>query len=342
MARSFRQQQLLSKTNIFDVLTDVPGSFSFGQATLFSYKKLLANGVPAPEKNLRFKVNPDLSFPPSDVFDLKFEGDGAETKALMTLNLMGLHGAGSPLPSYFTEYVAQHQDEPCPLLDFFDLFNHELVDLFYGSWLKYRYHIQYEDGAADRLSCRFFSFLGLGHKNLRDTEDLNLLRLLPYIGLIAFSGEATGSLESILRHYFRHCDLEILPCIVRQVAIPDDQKSRLGQNNSVLGESNDALGGECLLGEIVRDQHGKFRIVIKNLDWQLFNKFLPIGDTFPQVASLVRFVMRSQIGFDIELRLKPEEVPLLYIGENSENRLAWSSWLGDGGDGIVQLEPVQN
>jgi type VI secretion system protein ImpH len=281
--------------------------------------------------SLRFKVNPDLSFPPSDVKTISWKVGTSRPTAEMALNLMGLHGAASPLPGYFTEFVTKHQDEDTRLRDFFDLFNHRLICLFFDSWLKYRHHFQYQEDASDRLSHRFFSFLGLGHECLRTGERLDYTRLLSYMGLIAFNGESVGSLETILRHYFAHSEVYITPCVVRRVSIPMDQQSGLGLINS-------RLDRDCLLGETIVDQTGKFRISIRDLNWRIFNSFLPCGETFPRLASLVRFVMRSQLSYDVELHLKPEEVPPLIIGAATEVRLAWSTWLGEGGDGIVRLE----
>jgi type VI secretion system protein ImpH len=322
---------------IFAALHENPGNFTFAQAVRLLRKELggeaaMPLSAAGATDKLRFKVNPDLSFPPSDIKAIAWADDeSSPPSAEMTLNLMGLHGAASPLPGYFTEFVTQNHDEETRLRDFFDLFNHRLICLFFDSWLKYRYHFQYQENASDHLSHRFFSFLGLGHDKLREAEKLDYTRLLSYMGLIAFNGESVGSLENILRHYFVHREVYISPCIVRRVKIPQDQQNKLGRLNSSLSQN-------CLLGETMTDQTGKFRISIRDLKWRVFNSFLPCGETFPQLGSLVRFVMRSQLSYDVELRLKPEEVPPLIIGADTEVRLGWSTWLGEGGDGIVCLE----
>ncbi|MDR2367605.1 MAG: type VI secretion system baseplate subunit TssG [Deltaproteobacteria bacterium] len=314
-----------------EALTETPGSFTLAQAVSLSQSLIDSFFGAGPGNGPRYRVNPSLSFPPHDLADLDFETTEAGTRTLITLNLMGLHGAASPIPAYFTEYVAQHQDEGCVLRDFLDIFNHHFVDLLCQSWLKYRYHIRFRPMATDRLSNSFLSFMGLGHPSLRENGELDPVRLMAYMGLIAFSGESAGSLESILRHYFSHREVHLVLCVRREVPIPADQKSRLGEANSTLAD-------DCLLGETVSDQTGKFRIVIENLNWVAFNGFLPCGRTFPRLKSLIRFVMRSQLSFDLELRLKPGDIPSLIISEGAECRLGWSTWLGNGGDGVVLLE----
>lgn len=320
------------KSSVYKNLEQSPGSFAFVQAVDIVSRRLRAlpgeNGGDA----LRFTVNPNLSFPPSDIEAIaRHEGPDASPTVTLMLNLMGLHGAGSPLPAYFTEHVAQQQDEPDALRDFFDIFHHRLITVLYRAWKKYRYYLQFTANADDAMSGRFFSFLGMGYGQLRQTGGVNWSRLLAYTGLIAFKGDAAGSLESTLRHYFRHPQVAVVPCIRRRVPIPWDQQCRLGLGNS-------SLALDCHIGEHIADQSGKFRIRLSELSWKRFNSFLPDTDIFLQLTTVVRSILRSRLHFDLELRLRPEEVRPTLAGEASVSRLGWSSWLGEGGDGVVVLE----
>lgn len=311
-----------------------PGTYALAQAVELSLRHLREQGLTQEQASagLCYRVNPDLSFPPGDIASLQFmDSEANAPQALMVLNLMGLHGAASPIPAYFAEYVAQHQDEPDALRDFFDIFHQRLVELLHDIWRKYRYYTWFKTGAVDILSYRFSGFMGVGHPDLRGAKKLRWPRLMAYMGLIAFNAESAGSLESILRHYFSHSAVYIMPCIHRWVRVPEDQSVRLGKNAC-------HLGVDFILGTEVPDQTGKFRVRIEGLTWARFNEFLPCGEKFGELQTLVKFVLRSRLDFDVELCLLPEEIRPWHMGKNSECRLGWSAWAGEGGDGIVVLE----
>ena len=146
-------QESLSFPSLLEELQSGPGSFALPQAVDIAERWLRGQGRSISLDSLRFSVNPSLSFPPGDIAAVHCGiNEDMLPQVHMMLNLMGLHGAGSPLPAYFTEYIAQHADEQDALRDFFDAFNHLLITLLYGTWRKYRYYAQYKAEAADRLS----------------------------------------------------------------------------------------------------------------------------------------------------------------------------------------------
>lgn len=322
-----------SSSKIIEDLQATPGSFAFIQAATIASRYLREQGSAVDQDTTRFSVNPSLAFPPADIESLEFDvTDKAQPRINMMLNLLGLHGADSPLPAYFTEHVAQNRDDQDPLRDFFDIFNHRLISILFSIWSKYRYYAQYNDEASDLLSHRFFGFIGAGFAETRAAKAIQWPRLMAYMGLIALNGEATGSLESILRHYFRHNDITIIPCIPRWVHIPEDQQTRPG-------EQNDTIGENFILGDEIRDQTGKFRVRIDNLTWDGFRSFLPCNDKFGELKAVVDFVLKSRFSFDVELRLKPGEIrPWIPGDEENGTLLGWSTWCGTDGDGVVVLE----
>lgn len=282
-------------------------------------------------ERLEFQANPSLGFPGSDSDRLEFFEEHGELRARLRINLVGLFGAGSPLPAFYSEQALGDGPDGNTTRDFLDLFNDRLQRLMLPIWRKYRYYAHYDAGARDAFSARLFALIGIGGEQMRASADLNWRRLLPYLGLLSLRAHSAALIESVLRYYFKHADLRIEQCVERRVEIIAEQRNRLGLANSQLGES-------LVLGEAVRDRGGKFRIHIRQLSWERFHEFLPIGSGYQPLCALVRFTLRDPLDYDIRLALRHEEIRELRIGADNPCHLGWTSWLGhEQADGVVTI-----
>ncbi|MGK9066511.1 type VI secretion system baseplate subunit TssG [Stutzerimonas chloritidismutans] len=280
---------------------------------------------------LEFQANPSLGFPGSDVDRVEFFQEDGELRARLRINLVSLFGAGSPLPAFYGEQALGDSTEGNPTREFLDLFNNRLQRLMLPIWQKYRYRARFTSGARDPLSEQLFALIGLGGEQIRAASELNWKRLLPYLGLLSLRAHSAALIESVLRYYFKHADLRIEQCLERQVEILAEQQNRLGRANSQLGES-------LVLGERVRDRGGKFRIHIRQLSWDRFHEFLPVGSGYQPLCALVRFTLRDPLDYDIRLELRRDEIREMRIGAENPCRLGWTSWLGsERADGMVTL-----
>lgn len=282
-------------------------------------------------EHLEFRANPSLGFPGSDIDRVEFFEERGELRARLRINLISLFGAGSPLPAFYADQALGDSLEGNPTREFLDLFNNRLQRLMLPIWQKYRYHARFSSGARDPLSEQLFALIGLGGEQIRAASELNWKRLLPYLGLLSLRAHSAALIESVLRYYFKHADLRIEQCLERQVEIIAEQQNRLGVANSQLGES-------LVLGERVRDRGGKFRIHIRQLSWDRFHEFLPVGSGYQPLCALVRFTLRDPLDYDIRLELRRDEIRGLRIGAENPCRLGWTSWLGsERADGMVTL-----
>ncbi|SEM60514.1 type VI secretion system protein ImpH [Pseudomonas sp. ok272] len=280
---------------------------------------------------LEFVANPSLGFPGSDVDRVEFFHEHGQLRARLRFNLIGLVGAGSPLPAFYGEQALGDHDGGNPTRDFLDLFHDRLHRLMLPVWRKYRFHASFRVGALDPFSSQLFALIGLGGDDIRSAGDLNWKRLLPYLGLLSLRAHSAALIEAVLRYYFKHAELTIEQCVERRVAIQDDQLNGLGR-------ANHRLGDNLVLGDRVRDRSGKFRIHIRQLDWQRFHEFLPIGPGYQPLCALVRFTQRDPLDYDIRLVLRQEQIHELRPGEHNACRLGWTSWLGrEHADGVVTL-----
>jgi len=316
-------------------LSQVIREYSLFQAVLLVIERLRDAHPLLSEDDLydhvEFQANPSLGFPGSDVDRVEFFNEHGQLRARLRFNLIGLVGASSPLPAFYGEQALGDGEDGNPTRHFLDVFHHRLQRLMLPIWKKYRYRASFQSGALDPFSAQLFALIGLGGEDIRQAKELNWKRLLPYLGLLSLRAHSAALIEAVLRYYFKHAELTIEQCIERRVEILEEQRNRLGRANSLLGE-------DLVLGERVRDRSGKFRIYIRQLNWERFHEFLPIGFGYQPLCALVRFTLRDPLDYDIRLVLRQEEIRELRIGEQNVCRLGWTSWLGrERADGVVTL-----
>jgi type VI secretion system protein ImpH len=268
-------------------------------------------------ERLEFQGNSSLGFPGSDIDRVEFFEEHGVLRARLRLNLLNLLGSSSPLPAFYTEQALNDNTTR----DFLDLFNNRLQRLLLPIWRKYRYRASFQSGALDSFSEQVFALVGLGNKTLRDAPELDWKRLLPYLGLLSLRAHSAALIESVLRYYFKHPELFIEQCL-------EGSENILGEQQNGLGMANNRLGEDLILGTSVRDRGGKFRIDIKQLSWERFHEFLPIGSGYQPLCALTRFTLRDALAYDIRMELKHEEIRELRLVENNPCRLGWTSWLG--------------
>ena len=106
--------------------------------------------------------------------------------ARMTVNFMGLIGPLGVLPQYYTELViSRGRAKDNAIRDFFDIFNHRMISLFFQAWQKYRFTVAYERGERDRFSHHLLDLIGLGTEGLQNRQSVADDSLIYYAGLLA-------------------------------------------------------------------------------------------------------------------------------------------------------------
>ena len=329
-----------------DVLFEEGYRFDFFQAVrvlerLYPERQPVGRDANPSREAVRFRSHPSLSFPPSAIYEIARGEDGGGP-AQMTIAFMGLTGLLGVLPRHYTELLIErmrHKDEA--LRDFFDLFTHRLLSLFYRAWEKYRFPIAYERTVSkgegdDRFTLYLFDLIGLGTKGLRRRLEVEDEPLLFYGGLLAQHPRSASALEGVVSDYFE-VPATVTQFIGQWLPLSEASRSRLGP-----GEANNALGVNAVAGRRVWDQQANFRLRLGPLTFDEFCRFLPSGDGFRTLVAITRFSAGQEFDFDLQLVLKAAEVPWCRLGGNGEHgmRLGWSTWLknqefiSDAGDAV--------
>ncbi|WP_027362143.1 type VI secretion system baseplate subunit TssG [Halodesulfovibrio aestuarii] len=267
---------------------------------------------------LLFSSSSSMGFAASDVSRVERIDDA---HCRLETTFLGLSGSQSPLPGFFLEQIATEGDEGLRK-EFLDFFNHRLVSLVYRIWRKYRYYIRFEANAADAFSSQLFALVGLADDTLRSETSINWCKMLAYAGMLAGRSRSPQVVSGIIAHCFDLPDVTIKQWQVRKVTIPVAQRMSLGKRNSFLGQ-------DTVIGCHVQDCTGKFVICLRELTLERFRDFLPIGRDFQTLCTLVEFILREQMAYDLELELKPDEAFPMCLDKTHGALLGWSSFMGD-------------
>jgi type VI secretion system protein ImpH len=311
---------------LVDLLFDEPYRFEFFQAVRLleriSPERSPVGRYGEPEGEVvRFRTRVSLAFAPSQIHQL---GDGSEEEgrpAQMMVAFMGLTGPAGVLPHHYTEMLVERtRYKDTAAWDFFDLFNHRMISLFYRAWEKYRFPVAYERG-EDRFTEFLFDIVGMGTPGLRNRQSFPDEMLLFYGGLFSMRPHSASALEAVLGDYFN------VPARVDQFSgqwlkLDDESLTRLGTANAELGVTTVA-------GTQVWDAQSKFELRLGPLTFNEFLTFLPTGAAFKPTAELTRLMAGLEFDFDIRPVLKAEEVPGCVLTTRAKRRpmLGWTSWL---------------
>lgn len=284
---------------------------------------------PVAKEVVRLRPVLDMAFAASDVksiVELPREGEGPAFE--ITTTFLGLYGAVSPLPTYFTEQLLD-QDEESLLREFIDLFHHRLLSLFYRAWEKYRFAAGFEPGGRDAGSRRLLGLLGVDPDRLPAGHRIPALRLLGLAGLLTQVPRSAASLRAALAEHFAGLPVEVHSFVGRWIPVPPDQRQRLGVDNS-------RLGRDTTLGDRVFDRSCTFRVALGPLGLRDFLEFLPGGPQAEELREIVDLVNGDGLDYDIQLTLSKEETPPLRLGVEPA-RLGWCTWLGRPADGETRV-----
>ena len=271
---------------------------------------------------VRFRANNTLEFPASDLHEVDFPENGIPR---MTVNFMGLTGPAGVLPLYYTELVRDRiRSRDYAMRDFFDLFNHRIISLFYQAWEKYRFTVAYERGDRDKFSHHLLDLVGLGTKGLQDrTPSVDDEAFIFYSGLLSLQPRSGAALRGILMDYF-DVPVEIEQFMGAWHPLTTDNQCWF-EHGETLSEQ---IGTGAIVGDEVWDQQSAVRIALGPLTLRQYLDFLPEGSGYRPLRALVRFFAGGAMDFELKLILKKEQAPPCVLGAEGEEepRLGWVSW----------------
>ena len=262
---------------------------------------------------------PDLSlaFPETDIQSIDAIPTGGYR---VTANLLGLYGATSPLPNFYTEdLIDERQLDAHGQKAFIDMFNQTLYPLLFSAWIKSRVHLRMIEEGEDLVSEILSSFLGFTRCFSVKNDLPEIMR--PFAGIIFQNPKSLQGLKTILSGCFPVASVDIIQQDLQKVDIAPDQ-------HLLLGQQNHSLGVEAHIGQEVNCRSGNLTIKLNELDLNTFRNLLPNGDWFDILKSVVRYYLDQPLNIMLTLSLHPDHMIPAQLSMGEWSMLGYDTWVG--------------
>lgn len=284
------------------------------------------------EEAIRFRHDPSLTFSLSDISSIQRRTlppdptdftDKPREQIEITTTFLGLVGAVSPLPEYFSEEVLQRMADDPRERDFLDIFHHRLISLFYRAWAKFDYPSTYKADLSDIWSRRLLSLLGFDPQEKPDGPRLPAWRVLRVAPLLAERHFTANALELALADGLALEDEQVAieQFVGAWVPVALQQRTKLGQANSGLGQ-------DFLLGSKIFDRTTQINVVLGPLGREGYLRFYGGGEPMQHIQTTIATLVADPLEYDVILSLEKNAAPPLQLANSGDFRLGRNAWLG--------------
>ena len=355
-------------TSVIQGLLTRPFDYSFKQAVrLLERAAAFYSGIgPAPSKNpvarytppssevVRFHSRQSLSFPAAEISNIDDQPSASGANQWhMQVNFLGLTGSNGVMPYHYSELVLKRlKIKDKSMMNFFDLFNHRLISLFYQASVKYHLPLEHErkrlqaplGTEGDSPTKILLALIGLGTNGLNQRLYTKDDSLLFYSGLFTKKVRTSTGLKQIIFNHF-NIPVQIKEFIGQWQELIDDVRTRLPGLAIPRGQNNQ-LGKSVMLGRKGWFAQGKIQIILGPLTAQQLHTFAPGTSTLKALNEIVKLYINFEHDYDFVMRIRRSDLPgAMRLFRDKPPILSWNSWLTpsqdqDGGSRAIVDIPV--
>jgi type VI secretion system protein ImpH len=303
--------------NIKKLIED-PSEYDFYQA-IYTIERQLAAGkeqqnkvghdsIPKNEL-IRFISDQNLGYPGSPISKVEKRSNVKYKTAYdLHVSFMGVTGTNGALPQHYTELVLERlKYKDTGMRDFFDLFNHRLLSLYYRAWEKYKFPIAFEKNSNSDIDA--FS------KVLNQLSGTNSSAGKYYAGFLNHSIRSVEGLKQILTD-FTGCKVDIEQFQGKWQMLDEADQTRLGQRSQPEGQFAQ-LGVDACIGNKVWDINSDIKIIIKPAADAKIEKFLNNGSINRGMKDLITQYLGRSIHHKLQLELLNDQIPVTRLSKNT-------------------------
>lgn len=325
-----------STGSVIQLLLERPQAFNLFQAISLLEQDVQRAGLLQVGVRIRLRFHTSLAFEPSDVRaievlsaapDSEAERAGQARAYVLNTSVLGLTGAGGPLPMAFTEMLlARKAKRDHASADFLDIFNQRFLYFLYAS--RRKNHVAL--GGGQKSSAMVHALDAIGALGQGKSQQRAVPMWLRHTGLFAGAPRSMTGLLALLRD---RLGLRVRgkQFVGHWLPLESNAITRLGRAVP--------LNGQSVLGQRVWDQAAGIELEFDALNEVQLRGCLPGGAVYRQLQQLIGAYMRQEI--TVRLVLCPSEgaqkSKRLCLGNALQ--LGWSSWLSQGH--LSNTEPVR-